>query len=109
VTSEKNTAFLLNPFFLGFLDIFVKTSFLFFYSIFSVSQFGGTVGNLLLGLRVVDDQSGQKLSLIRSMTRLIFGLSTNLLSLSVAMSRPDGRTLHDLLSRTIIKKVRGRT
>jgi uncharacterized RDD family membrane protein YckC len=107
-TSTQTTLFLLNPFFLGFVDIFVRTSFLFFYLVFSVSHFGGTLGNLLLGLRVVDDQSGRKLSLARSTTRLLFGVSTNLLSLSVAMSRPDGRTLHDLLSRTIIKKIRGR-
>ena len=107
--TAAHATFLLNPFFLGFLDIFLRTSFLFFYLIFSVSHFGGTVGKLLLGLRVVDSESGEKLSLTRSTSRLLFGLSTNLLSASVAMSRPDGRTLHDLLSRTHVKKVRGRT
>jgi len=108
-TSNHSLVFLLNPFFLGFLDVFVRTGFLFFYLVFSVSQFGGTVGNLLLGLRVIDAQSGRTLTLGRSISRLLFGLSTNLLSLAVAMSRPDGRSLHDLLSKTIIKKVRGRT
>ncbi|NBT59972.1 RDD family protein [bacterium] len=99
---------LMNPFFLGFVDIFLRTSFLFVYLIVSVSEWGGTVGNLLLGLRVMDDQTGRKLSLSRSSNRLVFALATNILSLAIALSRPDRRGLHDLLSRTVIKRVRGR-
>ena len=45
-TSTQSTLFLLNPFFLGFVDIFVRTSFLFFYLvltqlIFQDKQFHG--------------------------------------------------------------------
>lgn len=102
-------SFLFNPFFLGFMDVFLRTVFLFCYLVLSVSVLGGTMGKLLLGLRVIDESSGKTLAVTRAISRLAFGLATNLLSLAVAMSRPDGKSLHDLLSRTVIKKVRGRT
>ncbi|MFM8270062.1 MAG: RDD family protein [Pseudomonadota bacterium] len=104
-----NEFFFLNPFVLGFLDVFLRTCFLFFYLIASVSLFGGTIGQILLGLRIVDEKSGKLLDLTHSTIRLFYGAATNLLSLAVAVSRPDGKTLHDLLSKTAIKKVRGRT
>lgn len=97
-----------SQFFLGFMDIFIRTCFVFSYLIVSVSHFGGTVGKLLLGLRVVDAESGKTLSLARSTGRICWALSTNLLSLAVALTRQDGKYLHDLFSRTVVKKVRGR-
>lgn len=108
-TNIENQSFLMNPFFLGFVDVFFRTGFIFFYLIVAVSTWGGTLGNLLLGLRVIDAQSGKKLNLTRTTNRLLFALATNVLSLAVAMSRPDCKWLHDLLSKTVTKKVRGRT
>lgn len=93
---------------LGFLDIFLRTGFLFVYLTISVCEFGGTVGKILLGLRVVDSQTGRELTLSRVILRLSVALLTNFLSIATAMARKDHLALHDVLCRTAVKKVRGK-
>jgi len=93
---------------LGFLDIFLRVGFLFVYFTISVCELGGTVGKLLLGLRVVDSETGRELSLSRVILRLSIALLTNFLSLATAMARKDHLSLHDVLSKSAVKKVRGK-
>ena len=93
---------------LGFMDIFLRVSFLFVYFTISVCELGGTVGKLLLGLRVVDSETGKELNLSRVILRLSIALLTNFLSVATAMARKDHLPLHDVLCKSAVKKVRGR-
>lgn len=98
---------LFSPFFLGFLELFLRLSFLALYLIWSVCFLGGTLGKLLLGLRVVNSETGHFLSFGKSVLRFGLVLFTNMVSLAVAMTRPDGKGLHDLWCRSTVKKIRG--
>lgn len=83
----------------------------YFYMIWTVSQFGGTPAKLLLGLRVMDINSGQKLTIPIALWREFIGKTIGVLTLGVgfglAYYRPDSRALHDLISRSVVKRVRG--
>lgn len=93
---------------LGFLEILLRLGFVFVYLTICVCEFGGTLGKLLLGLRVVDSTTGRELSLSRVILRLSVAIFTNFLSLATAMARKDRLALHDLLCQSTVKKVRGR-
>jgi len=94
--------------FLGFVDVFLRVSFVFVYTTICVCEFGGTVGKILLGLRVIDAKTGRELNLSRVIIRLSIAILTNFLSIAVALARRDGLALHDTLCQSVVKKVRGR-
>ena len=86
-----------------------------FYAFFiwTVSAFGATPGKLLLGLRIVDVSTGRKLSMTRVLLRESgkVGLAVVTVGggfLTVAF-RKDSRALHDLLLRSVVKRIHGET
>lgn len=83
----------------------------YFYMVWTVSQFGGTPAKLLLGLRVLDINTGQRLAIPMVLWRELIGKTLGLITFgfgfSLAISRPDTRALHDLMSRSVVKRVRG--
>lgn len=97
-----------NGFLLGYVDLLFRLAFLFGYTVLVSAEFGGTLGQVLLGVKVIDSKTGEKLSVGISCLRLLWLLATNILSLIVALTRKDRRCLHDLVSNTVVKKVRGR-
>jgi len=97
-----------NVFLLGYLDLFFRLAFLFCYTVLVSAEFGGTLGQILLGVKVIDSRTGEKLSMGNTCQRLLWLVATNILSLVVALTRKDRRSLHDLVSNTAVKKVRGR-
>lgn len=90
----------------------LKCVLLYGYLIIPVHRYGGSPAKLLLGLRVVDELTGHKLGLSRAVFREAIGklLSTASAGLGflVAAARPDQRTFHDLMSRTVVKRVHTR-
>jgi len=87
----------------------LRVAFVVTYLTFPVSRFGGSPGKLLLGLRVVDEATGYRLGLSRTLLREGVGKALSLASFGVgiwiALGRTDRRTFHDLLSRSVVKKV----
>ena len=97
-----------NIFFLGYLDLFLRVVFLFVYGVLVAAEFGGTLGQLLLGLKVIDSNTGEKVSAMRICWRLLWLFATNVVTLLVASVRKDGKGLHDVVCNTVVKRVRGR-
>lgn len=81
------------------------------YAVWTVATFGGSPAKLLLGLRVLDATSGQKLSIPRVILREIIGKALGLALLGggllMPLMRQDHRSLHDLLSQSVVKRVHG--
>ncbi len=89
----------------------LKTLTLVLYFVWSVSRFGGSAAKLIMGLRVVDVHSGACLTYHQALLReLVFKpiSAISLVGAALAFLRDDRRTLHDLLSRSTVKRVRGR-
>jgi len=93
----------------------VKTAFMvliWYYSqLWSVARYGASPGKLFLGLRVIESKSGSNLSFPKVFFREVFAKllissATCGLALLVPFFRKDGLALHDLLSGTVVKKVR---
>lgn len=97
-----------NVFLLGYLDLFLRVVFIFTYGVLISAEFGGSLGQLLLGLKVIDSETGEKLSAVRTCWRLVWLFATNVVTLLVASIRKDGRGLHDIVCNTVVKRVRGR-
>lgn len=97
-----------NVFLLGYLNLLLQVVFIFTYGVLISSEFGGTLGQLLLGLKVIDSETGEKLSAVRTCWRLVWLFATNVVALLVASVRKDGRGLHDVVCNTVVKRVRGR-
>lgn len=76
------------------------------YFIWTVVIFGGTPAKLLLGMRVLDAHSGQKLSVPRTIFREIVGKAL-LLGGGFLLGLRRRVLVHDKLSRTVVKKVHG--
>jgi len=79
--------------------------------IWTVQKFGGTAGKLLLGLKIIDIRTGKQLGVIQTVLReivgkLILGPLTLGIGYLLPLVRGDALALHDLLSRSIVKKVR---
>jgi len=93
------------------LLIATESVLVYFYLLWPVYRFGGTPGKLLLRLRIVDVDSGEKLSLQRTVFRELVGKGIGVISLGfgffLALLRQDGRTLHDLLAGSVVKKIFG--
>ncbi len=93
-----------------YLSWVLKVTVYYLYLIWAVQQYGGTPAKLLLGLRVLEDNSGEKLSYGSVLLReaLLKPLSiASLVGCATALLRKDKRALHDLMSRSVVKKVRG--
>mmetsp|Transcript_4381 Transcript_4381/g.6677 ORF Transcript_4381/g.6677 Transcript_4381/m.6677 type:complete len:343 (-) Transcript_4381:243-1271(-) len=72
------------------------------YEIICVGSTGRTLGLLILGLRVVDSNTGRPVSFVRVVLRACLKPLTNVLLIGVFLSlvRRDGNFLHDLIMRT---------
>jgi uncharacterized RDD family membrane protein YckC len=93
-----------------YLSWLLKTAALFLFFVWSVLRFGGSPAKLLMGLRVVDVASGSRLDYRQAMLRETVGKLLGALLLvgpAIALFRPDRRALHDLVSRSVVKRVRG--
>lgn len=95
--------------FLEYLSAFVKVSGIYVYLVWTLARFGGTPGQLLLGLRVIDSATGRHLSGLRSFLRQSVGMALALgtFGWATALFRKDGRGLQDLLTGSSVKAVRG--
>lgn len=95
--------------FLEYLSAFVKVSGIYVYLVWTLARFGGTPGQLLLGLRVIDNGSGRHLSGLRSFFRQTVGftLAATTFGWATALFRKDARGLQDLLSGSAVKRIRG--
>ncbi len=95
----------------SFIEITSKILFVYFYFVASTSLAGGTAGKLLLGLRVLDINTGKKLGPGRVLIRLLIALIANCLSFgliySISALKKDKRTYHDEVTRATVKKVHG--
>jgi uncharacterized RDD family membrane protein YckC len=96
------------PFPISVVEYFLKAGFLFLYLVFSVSVWGSTLGKRLLGIRIVDANSGANLSIPRVLICLAWFFATHIVSIGVGIFRPDHRAFHDLTTNSLVKKVRGR-
>lgn len=88
----------------------VKTAAFVLYFVWSVSRFGGSPAKLIMGLRVVDAQTGDRLNYQRAFVREVLAKPFGLLLLVgavMAVSREDRRALHDLIAHSTVKRVRG--
>ncbi len=96
---------------LGYLTIVAKLLLIYGYFLWPVATFRGTPAKLLLGLRVVDASSGGRPSFLQVMLREILGRALCVLVLgggfALPLLRADQRALHDLISRTVVKRVHG--
>ncbi|MBI4406226.1 MAG: RDD family protein [Deltaproteobacteria bacterium] len=81
------------------------------YGIWTLPRFGGSPGKLLLGLRVVNVLSGQRLGLREALLRELIGKVLSFCTLGfgffLPLLRQDMRALHDLISASTVKKIRG--
>lgn len=92
-------------------EITSKVTFVFIYFITSTAISGGTPGKLLLGLRVLDSETGKKISSAKTLTRYVLAItfgfgSMGLIYVSGLLST-NKRALHDRIVRTAVKKVHG--
>jgi len=109
-TFETSRALFATPAaFLDYLSAFVKVSGVYVYLVWTLARFGGTPGQLLLGLRVIDNSTGRHLSGLRSFFRQTLAMAIALASFgwATAMFRKDGRGLQDLLTGSAVKRIRG--
>lgn len=93
------------------VKIAIDVSIWYFSQIWSTANFGGSPAKLILGLRVIEMDSGAPLSFSRSVVRELVGKVvavgvTGGLVLLVPLFRKDHQTFHDLLTRSAVKRVR---
>jgi uncharacterized RDD family membrane protein YckC len=84
-----------------------------FYScwVWSVFQYGGSPGKLLLGLRTLDVETGEKLGPWRAFFRELVLKPLSILSVAGILqswARTDRRAWHDTVCSTVVKSIRGR-
>ena len=94
-----------------YLMISLKVSFSYFYFVWSLAYAGGSPGKLLVGLRAIDGETGQKLSFPRALAREGVGkvLSISLFGLGLLpiLLRKDRKAFHDLLVSSVVKRIHG--
>ncbi len=79
--------------------------------ILATCRWGGSFGKVLLGLRVIDRQTGSNLSFSQAMTRelvgkILLGALSGGIGWALASFRTDRLTLQDLVGGSVVKKVR---
>ena len=83
------------------------------FFLWPLARFGGSPAKLLLGLRVVDAQTGKRLTIPKTVLRELLGKAASTAILcggwAMALFRPDQRALHDLAAGTVVKRVHGGT
>jgi len=89
-----------------------ETLVIYFYFIWTLTVYGGSPAKLIFGLRVVHAETGEKLSFFQAIIREVFGKTfCNSATLGIGfllpLFRDDARALHDLLSRSLVKKIHG--
>lgn len=88
----------------------VQLLWIYVYFLWTVAMFGGTPAKLLLGLRVLDANSGQKLSIPRAFLRELaraISLAPGGLGCILGFIRRDRLTFHDLTTNTVVKRIHG--
>lgn len=78
------------------------------YFVWTLPQFGGTPGKILLGLRIVDDESGGLIQSGTAVMREILWKTLTVISIFgifTPLFRTDRKMLHDLFSGTCVKKI----
>lgn len=94
---------------INYLSSVTKIGFVYLYSIWSISRFGGTPGKLLLGLRVLDDENGHFLPTSRVFVRELLARPLSFFILgggfAAMLVRKDRRTLHDVITHSVVKRV----
>jgi uncharacterized RDD family membrane protein YckC len=94
----------------GFGVWVVRLTMLYLYFVWAVAAFSGTAGKILLGLRMIDAQTGNRVLLPRVLLREIAlkALSiASVLGILMPLVRADRRALHDVMSGTVVKQIRG--
>jgi uncharacterized RDD family membrane protein YckC len=86
-----------------------KSAILFLYLFWTVSQLGGTPGKLLLGLKVIDKNTGKNLSLERVLLRELLVKPLFILSGAWLLwpVRKDKDPLHDRWVHSTVRRIRG--
>lgn len=105
ITLNTNAYYISNYLFIG-----LKVAFAYFYFVWSLAFAGGSPGKLLMGLRVIHFTHGTvphfSAALLRETTK-VFGIAL-IFGIFPALTRPDRRAMHDLVGKTIVKRVHGR-
>jgi len=110
--SIQLVAILQNTPHMAVLIIAVKLTLCFVYLICSVAYMGGTPGKLLLGLRVLSQKTGKYLSLPQAAYRelgakFLLGILTSGVIWILPLVRTDHLGLHDIIAKSVVKKVHG--
>lgn len=91
------------------IHLALQSVLLYFYWIRTVIEYGGTPAKLLLKLRVVDSHSGNHLGFYQAVGRELLVKPLGLLALGfglwMALTRKDGKTLHDVVCHTTVKRI----
>lgn len=92
-------------------ELFLKAAFVYSYFIVSTAFSGGTPGKLLFGLRVLNFDSGKKLSSWTTTVRFLVAAVSGFLSCGVTyfiiFFNKETRAYHDIITQSCVKKVHG--
>ena len=95
----------------AYLEMASKIALLYFYFVWTTAYARGTPAKLLFGLRVADVRTGESLGFPQAFFRELIAKPLGLFlagtGILVAFVRKDRRTLHDILSQSVVKKVHG--
>lgn len=99
-------------FLVGFAEPFfltIESIGIYFYCVWTVVRLGGSPAKLLFHLRVIDAQTGQRLSLRRAVVRELIGkyftCGIFIVGFLWPLLRSDRRALHDLVAGSVVKKI----
>lgn len=96
--------------FAPWIPLLLNWSFFLFGYLWPLVKFGGTPAKLILGLRVIDSETGQTLSPVRALIRelalkWILNFFTMGMGCLSSLFRKDNSSLHDILSRSAVKRI----
>ncbi len=103
----------LSPIFLFWLPtviITLKCLGLYYYYLWPLRSYGGSPAKLLLGLRIVNERTGEPPDLPQILLREIIGKPLSLVTVfgaALALVAEDKRALHDRISNTVVKRIHG--
>lgn len=94
-----------------YIELTLKIIFFYLYFVASTAFSGGTPGKLLLGIRVVNRNTGKKLTTQKALLRLVIAVGSTLVSCGIIYLiipfSDRKRAFHDELTHTVVKKVFG--